>query len=87
MEQKFNKGDKVICINNEILKGNENGPNLKLEEEYEIKDIILDSKANQHLDVGLVSSLSWVSSYETGERLPEGDKIHWCHPSRFKLKN
>jgi hypothetical protein len=78
-------GQTVKCINAEKLKGNDIGPPLELDVVYPVKGITLDKEGNQHLDVGLVSKYSFVSSYETSEQLPEGDKIHWCHPSRFEL--
>lgn len=55
-----------------------------MDQPYPVKGIVLDSAGNQHLDVGLKSDLNWVKSIETGEELPDGDKIHWCHPSRFE---
>lgn len=81
----FEVNQKVKCINIDILKGNEIAPKLELGKEYTIETLVLDSKGNQHLDVGLVSDLNWVTSYETGEKLPKGDLIHWCHPSRFEV--
>jgi hypothetical protein len=78
-------GDNVKCVNDKVLAGNDAKPDLTLDKEYPVKGITLDSAGNQHLDVGLESHLNWVRSYETGENLPDGDKIHWCHPSRFEL--
>jgi len=79
------EGQKVIAINNKPLAGRSVAPKLEIDKEYEILSIVLDSKGNQHLNVGLKSELNYVTSFETGEELPDGDKIHWCHPSRFKL--
>lgn len=79
----FIKDQVVTCNNNKPLQGNEIGPELVVGEEYLIKEIILDSKGNQHLDVGLKSKLNYVRSFETKEDLDRGDSIHWCHPSRF----
>lgn len=84
---KFKIGNQVECINNLPLKGNDYAPTLKVGQSYEILEIVLDSEGNQHLHVGLRSYLNYVTSYETKEPLPSGDKIHWCHPSRFKLLN
>jgi len=83
--EKFNVYDTVKCINAKVLPNNEVGPNLIEGQEYPVKEIILDSAGNQHLDVGLISKLTYIRSYETKEELPNGDKIHWCHPSRFEL--
>ena len=82
----FKQDDIIICNNIEPLSGNEVAPPLTLGTEYPVKGIVLDEKGNQHLDVGLKSNYNWVRSYETGELLPDGDVIHWCHPSRFTLK-
>lgn len=69
-----------------MLPGNDGRPALEFHKHYIVKDICLDKKGNQHLDVGLVSCFNFVSSYETKEHLPNGDKIHWCHPSRFRFR-
>lgn len=82
MEQ-FTVGQPVQCINIEKLSGNEVAPPLIMKRVYEVKGIALDSKGNQHLDVGLLSTYNYITSHETGEDLPNGTKIHWCHPSRF----
>ncbi len=81
----FKEGQTVRCVNTNRLSGNEEKPELRLNQQYVVKSIVLDSKGNQHLDVGLSSSLAYVRSYETKENLPDGDTIHWCHPSRFEL--
>ncbi len=85
-KNKFQTGQRVKCLNAKPLKGNEVAPELIEGETYPVNEIILDSEGNQHLDVGLVSELAYVTSYETGERLERGNKIHWCHPSRFVLE-
>jgi hypothetical protein len=74
----------VTCLNAEPLPDNDIGPPLEKGKKYPLKGIILDKAGNQHLDVGIESKLLYVSSYETGEHLPGGDKIHFCHPSRFE---
>lgn len=85
MDNKFEITQKVKAINNEPLPGNDTAPELVVGDEYQIKSITVDSAGHQHLDVGLPSHLGYVRSYETQEHLPNGDKIHWCHPSRFEL--
>ncbi len=82
---KFEVGQKVRVVNNTPLRGNDVAPHLKVGDEKEVLQIVLDSKGNQHLDVGLESNLQYVRSWETKEDLPNGNKIHWCHPSRFEL--
>ena len=84
MKTVFEVGQTVEVINIDMLTGNDKKPNLKIGGIHEIKEIVLDKDGNQHLDVGLVSRLSYVKSWETGEELPNGNKIHWCHPSRFR---
>lgn len=79
----FIEGQELTCMHNALLPGNENGPDLELGEKYPLKKIITDSKGNPHFDVGLKSPYEYIRSYETGEYLPDGDKIHWCHPLRF----
>lgn len=83
----FEVGQKVRVVKTDKLKGKDIAPRLKMGSEEIILGICLDSKGNQHLDVGIVSKISYVTSFETGEELPDGDKIHWCHPSRFELIN
>lgn len=84
MKRIFKVGETVVCINNKILTGNDYGPPLEIDTFYVVEAIVEDKAGNQHLDVGLESHLNYVSSYETGEHLPLGEKIHWCHPSRFE---
>ncbi len=79
----FTIGQKVVAILVDPLQGNKVAPPLKKGVQYVIKNITKDSAGNPHLDVGLKSDYSYVTSWETKEELPDGDKIHWCHPSRF----
>ena len=74
----------LLCVNAEPLEGNVYGPPLVAGEFYPLNEVILDSKGNQHYDVGLKSSLNYIRSYETKEELPRGNEVHWCHPSRFR---
>ena len=82
---KFEVGQLVKAIMIDCLPGKEYAPNLKIGEEREIKDIVLDSAGNQHLDLGLKSNLNWIRSHETDEVLPRSTEVHWCHPSRVEL--
>lgn len=77
-------GDKIKCVNNSPLEGNNIAPPL-IGKEYTVKEVILDSKGNSHLDVGLKSRYNFITSFETKEELPRGNYVHWCHPSRFAL--
>lgn len=81
--KKFTEGQKVTCINILPLPGNSIAPPLEHDKEYTVQEIVLDKKGNQHLHVGLISTVNFVTSYETKEELPDGDSKHWCHPSRF----
>ncbi len=73
----------AFCQNIDPLPGNKIAPPLEMGKRYEIVSIVLDSKGNQHLNVGIASEVAFVTSYETKEELPQGDVIWWCHPSRF----
>lgn len=74
-------GDTLKCIFAERLPGKDKGPDLKKGDEYTCKAIHLDSKGNPHIDVGLELKINHVTSFATGEELP--DNTHWCHPNRF----
>lgn len=78
-------GQDVICLFIDPLPGNKHAPPLEFGKAYKVNNIHIDKMGNAHIDVGLPSSLAFVSSYATGEELPEGDKIHWCHPNRFEV--
>lgn len=67
------------------LPGRNKAPKLVPETTCPVKGFVLDEKGYQHLDVGLVSELNFVTSYETDEELSGSDKIHFCHPGRFEL--
>ncbi len=84
---KFEINDPIECINDKPLEGKSVCPPLKFGFNYTVKGIVLDSQGNQHLDVGLESKYNYIESFETKEDLPNGNKIHWCHPSRFKPLN
>lgn len=75
---------KLKCINVEPLAGNDVAPPLELGVEYTLKSIVYDAEGNPHYDVGLKSEFNYIRSWETDEELDRGDKIHWCHPSRFE---
>lgn len=89
----FEQMDIVLCVEAGPLKypdTPENTPKsrwpkppLKNKGLYLVNKITIDSKGNQHLDVGLLCSLNFVRSLETQDILPGSDVTHWCHPSRF----
>jgi hypothetical protein len=65
------------------LPGKSHAPDLRGDKEYECRSVHLDSKGNPHIDVGLPLKINFVTSYATGEELP--DTTHWCHPNRFVI--
>ncbi len=83
--QMFRPGEIVKPIFFSPLPGRSKAPQLVAENAYPIKSIIWDSQNYPHFNVGLESKLNFVTSYETGEELRDGDRIHWCHPIRFIL--
>jgi len=84
MKRVFTVGEQVTCVNNQPLEGKRIAPPLIVRHRYKVEEIFIDKEGNQHLHVGLKSHYSYITSYETGEELPDGDKKHWCHPSRFE---
>lgn len=80
-------GDALIAKNNAPLTGNSVAPPLEIGREYKTKGIYICGCGKYHINVGLVSKYSYVSCHYCKEELPAGDKIHWCHPSRFDIKN
>lgn len=73
----------VICKDIAPLTGNTVVPPLEIDKEYNIKSIIICGCGKEHYDVGLVSTYNYVTCHFCKEELKDGDKIHWCHPSRF----
>ena len=83
MKKTFEVGQTVKATNIAPLAGNDRSPNLELNKDYPVKQIILDSKGNQHLDVGLVSELNYVTSWDTKE--PFSLSIPRCLPAEDVL--
>lgn len=81
----YEVGDFVKITNDAPLAGNTITPPVIIGEEHEVKNIALDKNNNQHLDLGLISLHNYITSWDTKEYLPNGDKVHWVHPSRVKL--
>ena len=79
----FTVGEEVEVIQIDPLPGNDVAPPLEIGQKYPVIGIYIDQQGNQHLDIGIVSRYNYIRSFETKELLPNGDKIHWCHPSRF----
>lgn len=73
----------IDVLSNSTIPGNVFRPELELQKEYPLHNIVKDKAGNMHFDVGLKTHLNYIRSYETGEELPNGNSIHWCHPLRF----
>ena len=76
-------GDKVTAYNNEPLPDNDVAPDLELQKEYDVVNIHTCKCGQDHIDVGLVSHQNYIRCHKCEEHLPNGTKVHWCHPSRF----
>jgi hypothetical protein len=79
--RKIQVGDKLKAIFTQALPGNDVAPDLKHGHPYECKAVHTDAAGQDHIDVGLVRSCNYVTSYASGETLP--GTAHWCHPNRF----
>jgi hypothetical protein len=71
------------CINISPLEGNTIAPPLTLGGEYTIVKYYECKCGQLHYDVGLKSKYNWISCYNCKKEIPQGDLIHWTHPSRF----
>ena len=79
------KNQLVTCRNVDRLPGNSIAPELELNKEYPVLDVILCDCGKEHYDVGLKSEHNYISCWDCKKPLRDGDKIHWCHPSRFEI--
>lgn len=80
--EKINKGDVLFVVNTMPLPGNDVAPPLK-EIKYIASEVIECDCRQQHIDVGLLSEYNYIRCYTCKKELPNGNAIHWCHPSRF----
>lgn len=87
MEIKTENNQKLTCIDDGFLKGNEYKPAVKKGEIYDLKRSVTCGCGQVHYDVGLTSTLNYVSCYKCREDLPEASygKTHWANSIRFKL--
>lgn len=85
-EPLFKVGDRLVCMNADILPNNDYGPALIEGDTYTVKEIYVDKDGYQHIDVGIKSAMNFIRCYETQEDLPRGDQIQWCHAGRFAKK-
>lgn len=79
------KGSIVRCVNAQVMPGRKIGPPLVLNQQYEVKEVLVDKQGYEHVDVGLLSEHNYITCFETGEELERGDRVHWCHKSRFEV--
>ena len=79
----FEPGDVVQVWHTEPLPGKKVGP--KFQHGTIVLNVFTDSAGYQHLDIGIKTDLNFITSYETGEKLPSENNVHWCHPLRFHL--
>lgn len=75
--------DLLKCVNVAPLPKNTIAPDLKLGEEYPLKEIHTCSCGKQHFNVGLPMEVNFVECHDCRETLPS--HTHWAHPSRFIL--
>ena len=80
------KGTTMLCVNINPLEGNTIAPPLTKDADYPILNVHTCPCGQEHYDVGIKSQVNYVRCYKCSEELVDGDKIHWCHPSRFVAK-
>jgi hypothetical protein len=73
----------LMAINVKPLEGNEIAPPLNLGYRYEPVQTHVCDCGQEHIDVGLESKVNFIRCHSCKKHLPEGDKVHWCHPTRF----
>jgi predicted SprT family Zn-dependent metalloprotease len=79
------QGDHLRVVNDKYLPGNDVKPNLENGEVRTAKNTYTCKCGELHIDVDLPSDWNYISCHKCDEQLPEGDKIHWCHSSRFEI--
>lgn len=85
---KIKVGNRLLCIFDKPLPGNEYGPQVLAGATYNCIDIFTDENGNQHIDVGLpFNGCNFVTAYGTEGKLILPGKTHWCHPNRFIVIN
>lgn len=80
-------GSVLRCVNAKPFPGKKVGPPLTHNTEYKVRAILQEEDGDKnyyHYDVGFNSEYNYITSQDTGKELLDGDKIHWCHPSRFE---
>lgn len=75
--------DDMKCVNSLPLEGNTVAPPVVVGQNYLLQGIFFCKCGQEHFDMGLKSKYNYISCYKCKEPIPNGDSIHWCHPSRF----
>lgn len=73
--------NEVKCINDLSLKGNDKSPEVYEGTKYKVINIIKCNCGEEHFDIGLISTLNYITCYKCRQELPNGP--HWAHSSRF----
>lgn len=77
-------GDLLKCVSSAPLEGNGVAPPVNVGHDYTLQEIHTCSCGQEHYHIGLESNYNYVTCYNCKRELPNGDKKHWCHPSRFE---
>lgn len=78
------QNDEILVINDKVLPGNDRSPDISNGQTYKIKSVHICKCGELHIDIGLTSTLNFVTCYKCREELPRGEETHWCHSSRFE---
>lgn len=84
-EEEIGINDTLLCVFDGHLPDNDCGPDVTINTIYTPRGIMQCACGQNHIDVGLPSMLNYVTCYKCKEVLANGDKIAWCHPSRFQI--
>ncbi len=74
----------LVCANDKPFPINEIGPDIKVNEEYNLEEEHTCSCGEKHYNIGLPLKVNFVECYKCRERLPL--TTHWCNSSRFTVK-
>lgn len=75
---------KIIVINDKPMPGNDIGPDIKNNEEYDLASTYTCKCGEKHYNIDLPMDVNFVECYKCREILPS--YIRWCHSSRFVEK-
>lgn len=74
----------LICNNTKPFPVNTIAPDLEIGKEYILKQDYTCECGEIHYNVGLPLEVNYVECYKCREQLPL--TTHWCHSSRFNIK-